>query len=74
MIRSLLLAFAIALLASVVAWFVIPASTYVENALGILMLVFAVTAVAVLIVHRILVWQRKNLTRRSTGRAKAARR
>jgi hypothetical protein len=72
MIRSLLLAFTIALLASVVAWFVIPASTYVENALGILMLVFAVTAVAVLIVHRILVWQRKNLTRRSTGRAKAA--
>lgn len=59
MIRSLLLGLAVALMASVVTWFAIPASTYVEDALGILMLVFIVTAVSVVVAHRVIVWRRK---------------
>lgn len=69
MIRSIVLALAIALAASVLAWFIIPASTYVEDALGILMLVFAVTAVIVVITHRVFVFRTKNLTSRSSRRA-----
>lgn len=40
MIHSLLWAVAAGLVLSVLAWFAIPASTYVEDALGILLLVF----------------------------------
>ena len=67
MIRSILLGLAIALVASVLAWFIIPASTYVEDALGIIMLVFAVSAVIAVIMHRVAVSRAKNLTNHSTG-------
>jgi hypothetical protein len=52
-IRSALAGLAAALMACVVAWFAIPASTYVEDAMGILLLVFGLTAVAVAVAHHI---------------------
>lgn len=59
MIRSLLIAIATACIATVCAWFIIPASTYIENALGIIMLVFVITTISVLVVHRLYLLKRK---------------
>lgn len=52
MIRSLAIAIAAACIATVCAWFIIPASTYIENALGIIMLVFSITTITVLVIRR----------------------
>ena len=52
MIRSLLWAVAAGLVLSVLAWFAIPASSYVEDALGILLLVLGGTSVLVFAVLR----------------------
>jgi hypothetical protein len=59
MIRSLLFGLAVALLACVAGWFIIPASTYVEDALGILMLIFGATAVIGAITHYVIGSRRK---------------
>jgi hypothetical protein len=53
MIRSLLIAVGVAAFATAVAWFVIPASTYVEDALGILLATFLATAVVAGVMLRI---------------------
>jgi hypothetical protein len=60
MIRSLLFGLALALGTSVVAWLIIPAPTYVENALGILMAVFVVTMVIGVLSHRAYVSRRRH--------------
>jgi hypothetical protein len=52
MIRTLLAGLLCALVSTAVAWFLVPASTYVEDALGILMLVFAVTGIAGMVAYR----------------------
>lgn len=52
MIRTILIAVAVAFAATVGAWFIIPASTYVEDALGILMLVFMTALALVFVVRR----------------------
>lgn len=59
MIRSVLTGLAAALAASVLAWFSIPESTYVEDALGILLLVFCVTTAAATVTHHYLTRTRK---------------
>jgi hypothetical protein len=59
MMRTLMLAFMAAFAACVLAWFVMPATVYVEDALGILLLVFALTATAVVVVRRVLISGRK---------------
>lgn len=53
MIRSLLVAIVTACIATICAWFIIPASTYIENALGIIMLVFSITTISALVLHRL---------------------
>ena len=45
MIRTALGGLALAVIATLIAWFLIPADTYVENAGGILLLVFVVALV-----------------------------
>jgi hypothetical protein len=59
MIRSLAIAITAACVATIGAWFIIPASTYIENALGIIMLVFSITAISVLVMHRLYLSKRK---------------
>ncbi|MDC8760671.1 hypothetical protein [Janthinobacterium fluminis] len=59
MIRSLLAAVAAAFFSCVLVWFVIPASTYVENALGILFLVFFGVAALVFVT----LWLRRSKPR-----------
>lgn len=59
MIRSLAIAITAACVATVCAWFIIPASTYIENALGIIMLVFFITTISVLVMHRLYLLKRK---------------
>jgi hypothetical protein len=58
MIRALLIGVCVAAGITVVTWFVIPASTYVEDALGILMATFIATAAIVVVVQR-LFWRKK---------------
>jgi len=60
LIRSLLAGLAAALAACVVAWFAIPESTYVEDALGILLLVFGTTTAAIAVVHHLLTRAQRN--------------
>lgn len=60
MIRSVLAGLAAAMAACVVAWFAIPESTYVEDALGILLLVFCTTTAATAVAHHILTRARRN--------------
>lgn len=59
-IRSVLAGLASALAACVVGWFVIPESTYVEDALGILLLVFGTTTAAIAVAHHMLTRARRN--------------
>ena len=54
MIRSFIIALAVAFVPVVVAWFLIPAATYIENALGIILLVFFVSLVFSFALQRIL--------------------
>jgi len=58
MIRMLLVGVCIAIVGTVVAWFIIPASTYVEDALGILMATFIVVAVVAFVVQYFF-WRKK---------------
>ena len=58
MIRTLLIGICMAVGVTVIAWFVIPASTYVEDALGILMATFVATTAIAVVVQRLL-WRRK---------------
>ena len=53
MIRSLLGSVGVAFVVSALGWFVIPRATYVEDALGILLLVFVVTTILVFFMLRI---------------------
>ena len=53
MIRSVLIAFGVAAIVTAIAWFIIPASTYVEDALGILMTTFIATVVIAVIMLRV---------------------
>lgn len=59
MIRSLAIAIAAACVATVCAWFIIPASTYIENALGIIILVFSITIISVLVMYKLYLMKRK---------------
>jgi hypothetical protein len=59
MIRLLLTGLCATVIATIVAWFLIPASTYVEDALGILMATFIAAAAIAFIVQRLLL-RRKN--------------
>lgn len=52
MMRTLLLSIVMGCIAVVVAWFLIPASTYIENALGLIMLAFLLTAVLTFVALR----------------------
>lgn len=54
MIRSFIIALAIAFVSVVVTWFLIPAATYIENSLGIILLVFFVSFVFSFFLQRIL--------------------
>ena len=58
MIRALLIGIGLAAGVTVVTWFVIPASTYVEDAQGVLMAVFIATAAIAVVVQR-LFWRKK---------------
>jgi hypothetical protein len=53
MIRSALIALGVAAIVTAITWFVIPASTYVEDALGILMAVFVATVFVTAILLRV---------------------
>lgn len=53
MIRSITIAIITACTTTVSSWFIIPASTYIETALGIMMLVFLITTISTLALHRI---------------------
>lgn len=53
MIRPLLGSVGVAFVVSALSWFLIPRATYVEDALGILLVVFAVTAMLVFCALRI---------------------
>jgi hypothetical protein len=57
MTRILLISACIGVAVAVIVWFIIPASTYVENALGILMLTFIVAVVVAIIIQYF--WRRK---------------
>jgi hypothetical protein len=52
MIRSLLVSIVMGCVASVFAWFIIPASTYIESALGIIILTFLLTVTLTLAMLR----------------------
>lgn len=54
MIRALLIVVCISIAVTAIAWFVIPASTYIEDALGILMAVFVATMVIAVITQYLL--------------------
>lgn len=60
MMRSLLYGLVFAFAASVIAWIVMPGATNIDNALGILEIVFVTSAVVGIAGHRIM------LSRRST--------
>ena len=60
MIRSFIIALAIAFVSVVVTWFLIPAATYIENALGIILLVFFVSFVFSIFPQRILLSKKIN--------------
>lgn len=53
MIRSIAIAIIFACIAAISSWFIIPAATYIETALGIMIIVFLVSGVSALIAHRI---------------------
>ncbi len=58
MIRKLLIGFCLAVAATIIAWFLIPNSTYIEDALGILMATF-VTTMVVSVIAQYVIWRRR---------------
>jgi hypothetical protein len=52
MIRSLSIAIAMGCVAVICAWFIIPASTYIEDALGIIMVTFLLTVILTFSIQR----------------------